>query len=172
MKFRLFMLIESFAFAIPHTHCKVKILMLNIAICQYRMRRVVSKHETQNLFHRSRYDIFFHQQKGNLYHNHTAHYHITITTTRTTGRRTMGCILALSKTHMAASTTRSRCNFVCYPRLPDIKLVQVQSTSRGCHPEKPSIMKGQPGNHTVLVGTNLTLPCELMVSVIKSKTKS
>ena len=81
----------------------------------------------------------------------------------------MGCILALSKMHMAASTTRSRCNFVCYPRLPDIKLVQVQSTSRGCHPEKPSIMKGQPGNHTVLVGTNLTLPCELMVSVIKSK---
>ena len=81
----------------------------------------------------------------------------------------MGCTLALSKTHMAASTTRSRCKFVCYPRLPDIKLVQVQSTSRGCHPEKPSIMKGQPGNHTVLVGSNLTLPCELMVSVIKSK---
>ena len=80
----------------------------------------------------------------------------------------MGCILALSKTHMAASTTRSRCNFVCYPLLTDIKLVQVQSTSRGCHPEKPSIMKGQPGNHTVLVGTNLTLPCELMVSVTKS----
>ena len=84
----------------------------------------------------------------------------------------MGCILALSKTHMAASTTRSRCKFVSYPRLPDIKLVQVQSTSRGCHPEKPSIMKGQPGNHTVLVGTNLTLPCELMVSVIESKSKS
>ena len=92
------------------------------------------------------------------------------TTIRTTGRKTMGCILALSKTHMAASTTRSRCKFVCYPRLPDIKLqLQVQSTSRGCHPEKPSIMKGQPGNHTVLVGSNLTLPCELMVSVIKSK---
>ena len=80
----------------------------------------------------------------------------------------MGCMLALSKTHMAASTTRSRCNFVCYPLLTDIKLVQVQSTSRGCHPEKPSIMKGQPGNHTVLVGTNHTLPCELMVSVTKS----
>ena len=40
-----------------------------------------------------------------------------ITTNRTTGRKTMGCILALSKTHMAASTTRSRCKFVCYPRL-------------------------------------------------------
>ena len=151
--------------------------MLNIAICQYRVRRVVLKHDTQNSFHCSRYNIFFHEQKRNLYHNHTAHYHITITTLnittiRTTGRRTMGCTLALSKTHMAASTTRSRCNFVCYPRLPDINRLQVQSTSRGCHPEKPSIMKGQPGNHTVLVGTNLTLPCELMVSVIKSKTKS
>ena len=44
--------------------------------------------------------------------------------------------------------------------------MQVQSTSRGCHPEKPSIMKGQPGNHTVLVGSNLTLPCELMVRML------
>ena len=44
--------------------------------------------------------------------------------------------------------------------------IQVQSTSRGCHPEKPSIMKGQPGNHTVLVGSNLTLPCELMVRIL------
>ena len=35
VKFRLLILIESFAFAIPHTHCKVKILILNIAICQY-----------------------------------------------------------------------------------------------------------------------------------------
>ena len=75
----------------------------------------------------------------------------------------MGCILALSKTHMAASTIRSRCNFFLLSTITR-QLVQVQSTSRGCHPEKPSIMKGQPGNHTVLVGTNLTLPCELMVS--------
>ena len=63
VKFRLLILNESFAFAIPHTHCKVKILMLNIAICQYRVRRVVSKHDTQNSFHRSRDIIFFHSSK-------------------------------------------------------------------------------------------------------------
>ena len=29
-------------------------------------------------------------------------------------------------------------------------------------------MKGQPGNHTVLVGSNLTLPCELILRMVVS----
>ena len=88
---------------------------------------------------------------------------LTIMFTRITERRTTGCTLAQLQTHTEASTTQLRLDYYYYHHHHYYYYYQVQSTSRGCHPEKPSIMKGQPGNHTVLVGSNLTLPCELMV---------
>ena len=94
---------------------------------------------------------------------------LTIMFTRITERRTTGCTLAQLQTHTEASTTPLRLDYYYYHyhhhhhHHHHYYYYQVQSTSRGCHPEKPSIMKGQPGNHTVLVGSNLTLPCELMV---------